>query len=180
MKSSTQQKDSVTKKLQKQLKFPRLRSHLLSLRNWKRKQYIKSASAPYIQKPDIRQLHQNGLQQKLWRQNTNLLRTQRPLYIEDIVTKIIEFWANPLFLSQIKILILFGSRRKLVISVGKRRGFSRRFWLLIKELFRHKKIARDTGKRNRTPYINVSFLEFDFLESHRLLDNPLILPQISI
>ena len=33
MKSSTQQKDSVTKKLQKQLKFPRLRSHLLSLRN---------------------------------------------------------------------------------------------------------------------------------------------------
>ena len=33
MKSSTQQKDSVTKKIQKQLKFPRLRSHLLSLRN---------------------------------------------------------------------------------------------------------------------------------------------------
>ena len=33
MKSSTQQKDSVTKKLQKQLKFPRLRSHLLNLRN---------------------------------------------------------------------------------------------------------------------------------------------------
>ena len=32
-KSSTQQKDSVTKKLQKQLKFPKLRSHLLSLRN---------------------------------------------------------------------------------------------------------------------------------------------------
>ena len=97
-----------------------------------------------------------------------------------ILTKIIEFWANPLFLSQIKILILFGSRRKLVISVGKRRGFSRRFWLLIKELFRDKKIARDTGKRNRTPYINVSFLEFDFLESHRLLDNPLILPQTKI
>ena len=98
-----------------------------------------------------------------------------------ILTKIIEFWANPLFLSQIKILILFGSRRKLVISVGKRRGFSRRFWLLIKELL----IARDADRRNKTPYINVSFLEFDFLESHiflemfiltnknhRLLDNP--------
>ena len=69
---------------------------------------------------------------------------------------------------------------KLVICVGKRRGFSRRFWLLIKELFRDKKIARNTGKRNRTPYINVSFLEFDSLESHRLLDNPLILPQTKI
>ena len=69
---------------------------------------------------------------------------------------------------------------KLVIYIGKRRGFSRRFWLLIKELFRDKKIARDTGKRNRTPYINVSFLEFDSLESHRLLDNPLILPQTKI
>ena len=70
---------------------------------------------------------------------------------------------------------------KLVISVGKRRGFSRRFWLLIKELL----IARDADRRNKTPYINVSFLEFDFLESHiflemfiltnrnhRLLDNP--------
>ena len=65
---------------------------------------------------------------------------------------------------------------KLVISVGKRRGFSRRFWLLIKELL----IARDADRRNKTPYINVSFLEFDFLESHRLLDNPLTLPQISI
>ena len=82
---------------------------------------------------------------------------------------------------------------KLVIYIGKRRGFSRRFWLLIKELFRDKKIARDTGKRNRTPYINVSFLEFDFLESHiflemfiltnknhRLLDNPLFFPQTKI
>ena len=98
-----------------------------------------------------------------------------------ILTKIIEFWANPLFLSQIKILILFGSRRKLVIYVRKRRGFSRRFWLLIKELL----IARDADRRNKNPYINVSFLEFDFLESHiflemfiltnknhRLLDNP--------
>ena len=82
-----------------------------------------------------------------------------------ILTKIIEFWANPLFLSQIKILILFGSRRKLVISVGKRRGFSRRFWLLIKELL----IARDADRRNKTPYINVSFLEFNFLESHIFL-----------
>ena len=61
---------------------------------------------------------------------------------------------------------------KLVISVGKRRGFSRRFWLLIKELFRDKKIARDTGKRNRTPYINVSFSKFKFLESYTLLENP--------
>ena len=70
---------------------------------------------------------------------------------------------------------------KLVIYVGKRRGFSRRLWLLIKELL----IARDADRRNKTPYINVSFLEFDFLESHiflemfiltdknhRLLDNP--------
>ena len=68
-----------------------------------------------------------------------------------------------------------------MISVGKRRGFSRRFGLLIKELL----IARDADRRNKTPYINVSFLEFDFLESHiflemfiltnknhRLLDNP--------
>ena len=31
--AAVEQKDSVTKKLQKQLKFPRLRSHLLSLRN---------------------------------------------------------------------------------------------------------------------------------------------------
>ena len=78
-----------------------------------------------------------------------------------------------------KFLVLI-TNSKLVICVGKRRGFSRRFWLLIKELFRDKKIARNTGKRNRTPYINVSFLEFDSLESHRLLDNPLILPQIQI
>ena len=55
---------------------------------------------------------------------------------------------------------------KLVISVGKRRGFSRRFWLLIKELL----IARDADRRNKTPYINVSFLEFDFLESHIFLE----------
>ena len=73
------------------------------------------------------------------------------------------------------------TNNKLVIYVGKRRGFSRRFWLLIKELL----IARDADRRNKTPYINVSFLEFDFLESHiflemfiltnknhRLLDNP--------
>ena len=55
---------------------------------------------------------------------------------------------------------------KLVIYVGKRRGFSRRLWLLIKELL----IARDADRRNKTPYINVSFLEFDFLESHIFLD----------
>ena len=37
----------------------------------------------------------------------------------------------------------------------------------------HKKIARDTDRRNRIPYIiNVSFLEFDFLESHIFLENP--------
>ena len=84
-------------------------------------------------------------------------------------------------LSQISGFLFFGSRRKLVIYVGKRREFSRRLWLLIKELL----IARDADRRNKTPYINVSFLEFDFLESHifleifiltnknhRLLDNP--------
>ena len=90
---------------------------------------------------------------------------------------------------EISAFLLFGSRRKLVICVGKRRGFSRRFWLLIKELL----IARDADRRNKTPYINVSFLEFDFLESHiflemfiltnknhRLLDNPLFFPQTKI
>ena len=61
---------------------------------------------------------------------------------------------------------------KLVISVGKRRGFSRRLWFLIKELFCHKKIARNTDRKNKTPYINVSFLDFDFLESHIFLENP--------
>ena len=78
---------------------------------------------------------------------------------------------------------------KLVISVGKRRGFSRRFWLLIKELL----IARDADRRNKTPYINVSFLEFDFLESHiflemfiltnknhSLLDNPPFSPTVDL
>ena len=61
----------------------------------------------------------------------------------------------------------------------------RSLWFLIRERFRHKKIVRDTDRKNKTPYINVSFLEFDFLESHiflemfiltnknhRLLDNP--------
>ena len=56
----------------------------------------------------------------------------------------------------------------------------RSLWFLIRERFRHKKIVRDTDRKNKTPYINVSFLEFDFLESHRLLDNPLILPQTKI
>ena len=55
---------------------------------------------------------------------------------------------------------------KLVISVGKRRKFSRRLWFLIKELFCHKKI----------------FLVWSFYldEIHSLLDNPLILPQAKI
>ena len=49
---------------------------------------------------------------------------------------------------------------KLVISVGKRRGFSRRLWFLIKELFHHKKIFL------------VWSLYLD--ENHSLLDNHLI------
>ena len=55
---------------------------------------------------------------------------------------------------------------KLVISVRKRRRFSRRLWFLIKELFCHKKI----------------FLVWSFYldEIHSLLDNPLILPQAKI
>ena len=36
----------------------------------------------------------------------------------------------------------------------------------------HKKIAMNTDRRNRIPYINVSFLEFDFPESHIFLENP--------
>ena len=60
------------------------------------------------------------------------------------------------------------------------RGLPRRLWFLIRERFRQKKIVRDADRKNKTPYINVSFLEFDFLESHRLLDNPLILPQTKI
>ena len=60
------------------------------------------------------------------------------------------------------------------------RGLPRSLWFLIRERFRHKKIVRDTDRKNKTPYINVSFLEFDSLESHRLLDNPLILPQTKI
>ena len=65
---------------------------------------------------------------------------------------------------------------KLVICVGKRRGFSRRLWLLIKELL----IARDADRRNKTPYINVSFLEFDFLESHIFLENPPFSPTVDL
>ena len=49
---------------------------------------------------------------------------------------------------------------KLVISVGKRRGFSRRLWFLIRELFPHKKIF----------FIWSLYLD----ENHNLLDNPLI------
>ena len=56
-------------------------------------------------------------------------------------------------LSQISGFLFFGSRWKLVIYVGKRREFSRRLWLLIKELL----IARDADRRNK---------------NHRLLDNP--------
>ena len=61
---------------------------------------------------------------------------------------------------------LSGVDNKLVISVGKRRKFSRRLWFLIKELFCHKKI----------------FLVWSFYldEIHSLLDNPLILPQAKI
>ena len=61
---------------------------------------------------------------------------------------------------------------KLVIYIGKRREFSRRLWFLIKELFCHKKIAGVANRRNRTPYINVSFLEFNLLEIHIFLGHP--------
>ena len=49
---------------------------------------------------------------------------------------------------------------KLVISVGKRRGFSRSIWFLIRELFPHKKIF----------FIWSLYLD----ENHSLLDNHLI------
>ena len=69
----------------------------------------------------------------------------------------------------------------------------RSLWFLIRERFRHKKIVRDTDRKNKTPYINVSFLEFDFLESHiflemfiltnknhSLLDNPPFSPTVDL
>ena len=64
--------------------------------------------------------------------------------------------------------LLFGSRWTLIFKswVG-RRGLTRSLWLLIRELFLHKKIARDAGAFLK----NVSFLEFDFLESHIFLEN---------
>ena len=69
---------------------------------------------------------------------------------------------------------------KLVISVGKRRRFARRLWFLIRELFCHKKIARDDNRRNRTLYVYVSFLEFDFLESYIFLENPPFSPTVDL
>ena len=69
---------------------------------------------------------------------------------------------------------------KLVIYVGKRGGLPRRLCFLIRELFRHKKIVRDTDRKNKTPYINVSFLEFDFLESYIFLENPPFSPTVDL
>jgi len=60
------------------------------------------------------------------------------------------------------------------------RGLPRSLWFLIREWFRHKKIVRDTDRKNKTPYINVSFLEFDFLESHIFLENPLFSPTVDL
>ena len=56
----------------------------------------------------------------------------------------------------------------------------RSLWFLIRERFRHKKIVRDTDRKNKTPYINVSFLEFDFLESHIFLENPPFSPTVDL
>lgn len=50
------------KKDTKTIKVSKAKITSAQLKKLKRKQDIKSASAPYIQKPDIRQLHQNGLQ----------------------------------------------------------------------------------------------------------------------
>ena len=72
---------------------------------------------------------------------------------------------------------------KLVISVGKRRGFARRLWFLIRELFHHKKIAVK-AKFFRLPrflslLISLQFRkkispsgDFHSNENHRLLGNP--------
>ena len=51
---------------------------------------------------------------------------------------------------------------------------------LIRERFRHKKIVRDADRKNKIPYINVSFLEFDFLESHIFLENPPFSPTVDL
>ena len=55
------------------------------------------------------------------------------------------------------------------------RGILRRLWFLIRGLFRHKKIARDADRKNKTPYINVSSLEFNFPEDHSLLAHSMLL-----
>ena len=54
----------------------------------------------------------------------------------------------------------------------------RRLWFLIRERFRDKKIVRDADRKNKTPYINVGFLEFDFPESHIFLENPPFSPTV--
>ena len=69
---------------------------------------------------------------------------------------------------------------KLVIYVERRRGLPRSLRFLIRERFRHKKIVRDADRKNKIPYINVSFLEFDFLESHIFLENPPFSPTVDL
>ena len=56
----------------------------------------------------------------------------------------------------------------------------RSLWFLIRERLRHKKIVRDTDRKDKTSYINVSFLEFDFLESHIFLENPPFSPTVDL
>ena len=93
------------------------------------------------------------------------------------------YWLRHHIFFYIKFLLFcfLGFKWKLVFKLGMGiRDLPRILWFLIREQFRHKKIVKDADRKNKTPYINVSFLEFDFLESHRLLDNPLTLPQISI
>ena len=67
-----------------------------------------------------------------------------------------------------------------MIYVERRRGLPRSLRFLIRERFRHKKIVRDADRKNKTPYINVSFLEFDFLESHIFLENPPFSPTVDL
>ena len=93
------------------------------------------------------------------------------------------YWLRHHIFFYIKFLLFcfLGFKWKLVFKLGMGiRDLPRILWFLIREQFRHKKIVKDADRKNKTPYINVSFLEFDFLESHIFLENPPFSPTVDL